>query len=276
MFPNPVERAGWLLRATIILYSLGVAAALFSRSGSAIGDIALMDFGIGHGTIFFWERAIAIFLLVAALSLLAYPTVVAAAAIAALAFLEAYAAYRSGGFPFAEYTPLTSALRYLTPLALIPLILTQSIQVPGRWRAIASASILRAGLAIVFLSHGFEALWLHPEFVDYIIGSFRNIFNIAVTESTAAATLKIIALVDLVVALLILIRPWRPLLAWLCFWGLLTALSRPLAHGLGAYPEVLVRAAHVLAPIAIWWILAGLRSPDTRTKSGSTEPAPEA
>jgi hypothetical protein len=76
--------------------------AIFTRSGSVLGDIALMNYGVGHATIFFWERLVASILLVAALSLLAFPTVVALVVIGAIIVLEACAAQRAGGFPTAD------------------------------------------------------------------------------------------------------------------------------------------------------------------------------
>jgi hypothetical protein len=97
-----VAAADWLLRLAILVHALGVAVAIFTRSGSVLGDIALMNYGVGHGTIFFWERLVAGILLVAALSLLAFPTVFALVVIGAIIVLEACAAQRAGGFPTAD------------------------------------------------------------------------------------------------------------------------------------------------------------------------------
>jgi hypothetical protein len=259
--PHGVAAADWLLRLAILAHALGVAVAIFTRSGSVLGDIALMNYDVGHATIFFWERLVASLLLVAALSLLAFPTVVALVVIGAIIALEACAAQRAGGFPFAEYTPLAMALRYLTPLALVPLVVAERIAAPGRWRAMTASWILRVAVAIVFCIHGLEAIWLHPGFIDLIIGSARNALNLAVSETTAAQMLRVIGIVDLVVAILILVHPWKPLLGWICFWGLITALARPLAHGLGAYPEVLLRSSHILAAIAIGCLVYGPERP---------------
>jgi hypothetical protein len=215
---------------------------------------------------------------VAALTVLVFPTTLALLSIAAIAALEAYAAYRGGGFPFAEYTMLAVALRYLTPLALIPLITSRRWAPPGEWRAITTSWILRIGLATVFFIHGLEALWLHPGFIDFIIATTRNVLGLTIREATAAQILKIIGVIDIIVALLILMRTWRPLLAWACFWGLLTALSRPLSYGVWSYPEVLVRSSHVVAALAIWWIADALREKKRKqtTIAPKSEPAPGA
>jgi hypothetical protein len=257
--PHGVSGADWLLRLAILIHALGVAVAIFTRSGSVLGDIALMNYGVGHATIFFWERLIASILLVAALSLLAFPTVLALVVIGSIIVLEACAAQRAGGFPFAEYTPLAMALRYLTPLALLPLVVTERIAPPGRWRARTASWILRIAVSIVFCIHGLEAIWLHPGFIDLLIGSARNALGLSLTEATAVHMLRVIGIVDIVVAILILVHPWKPLLGWICFWGLITALARPLAHGLGAYPEVLLRSSHILAALAIGYLVYGLK-----------------
>jgi hypothetical protein len=261
-----IARADWILRVTILVYALGVAVAVLTRSGSALGDLALMHSSVGHAKIFLWERIVAGLLFVAALSLLAFPTVLALVIIGGITALEAYAAHRAGGFPFAEYTPLAVALRYLTPLALVPLVLTKRIAPSRRWRSTTASWILRIAVAIVFFIHGLEALWLHPGFIDLIIGSARNVLGLAVTQTTAAHLLRFIGIVDIAIAILILVHPWKPLLGWICFWGLITALARPMAHGFGAYPEVLLRSSHILAAVAIGWLLYGPKTPADRSR----------
>ncbi len=254
-FPMHRSSEWWanaLLRIAVLIYAVGLAAALFTRAGSALGNIALMDLGWAHGTIFLGERIAATLVLLAALSVIAYPTCVALLFVAALTFAEGLAAHHFLGNPYAEYTPLAYALRYTAPLALIPLVVSKRIVPAIRWRRPTAAWVLRVGIATVFVIHGLEALWLHPGFIDLIIGSFRNVLGIAVSESNAGVMLRAIGVADIALAVLLVYRPWPPILIWMSFWGLLTALSRPLSLGLGSYPEVLLRASHVLAPIALW------------------------
>lgn len=271
---DPLRRADWLLRITVVIFAAGLAIAIFTRNESSIGDIALMEWGLPPGQIFLWERIVVTLLFAGAVSLLFYPSSLVLIAIAGAVFAEAYAGYRSGGYAFAEYTPFAEALRYLTPLALIPLTWATVRFEP--WRSTMAAWILRVGLATVFFMHGLEALWQHPGFIDLILGSARNLFGLGLSEAVAVKLLQVIGWADLAVALLLLIRPSRPLLSWLCFWALVTALSRPIGLGFGAYPEVLLRASHILAPAALWWLLFASKSGQpaengqTKSSEGST------
>ena len=70
-------------------------------------------------------------------------------------------------------------------------------------------------------------------------------------EAAVVRTLVVIAVVDLLVAALVIARPGTPVLVWLAIWRLVTALSRPMAFGFASYPEVLMRAPHFLATLAV-------------------------
>lgn len=271
---KPFSAADWLLRGAVLIYAAGLVVAIFTRNGSSIGEIALMEWGVSHARIFLAEKIVASLALALALSLLFRPISLVLAALAGLALAEAYAGYRAGGYSFAEYKPFAEALRILTPLALIPLILSRTVYPSETGRRAATGWILRAGLAIVFFTHGLEAFGQSPVFIDLIIGSARKFFTVALSEAAAIKLLHLIAWLDIAVAVLVLVRPSRPLLGWLCFWGLVTALSRPLALGFGAYPEVLLRVSHFLAPIALWFLLYPpanrVRRAQTNSSEGST------
>lgn len=243
-------KADWTLRLAILLFAVGLARALFTRVGTSFGNLALMEWDVAHADILFAEKLAATLILAAAVSIVIRPTVVALLLIAAPIFAEACAGVRAGGFPFYELTPYANAMRYLTPLALIPLLFRSR---PGA--VTLSAWVLRLGLATIFLIHGYEAWQLHPQFIDYIIGSGRKLGEIEISESTASRLLRWIAVLDLVAAVMVLVSCSRWLLAWLCIWGLVTALSRPLSAGFQAYPEVLLRASHFLGPVALWWLI---------------------
>jgi hypothetical protein len=244
-----VAVADWTLRAAILLHALGLARALFTRAGSSLGTIALMDWGVAHETILSGEMLFAALILAAAVSIMIRPTIIALLGIASMVLLEACAGVKVGGFPFYELTPYANALRYLAPLALIPLLFFR-----GPVGIRTCSWILRAGLAVVFAIHGYEAWRLDPRFIDYIIGSGRNLGSFEISEDVASSLLRVIGMADVVVAALILVTCSRWLLAWLCIWALVTALSRPVSLGFQSYPEVLLRASHFLAPVALWWL----------------------
>lgn len=251
-----VRVAGLLLRFAVVAHAAGVTVSLFSGAGSPIGSIALMQWGASHEMIFLLERIVSAALLALAVSLFFYPATISLLVISAAIVADAWTAQHVGGEPYAEYALLTHGLRFLLPLALIAVVRAEG-QGENRSRDLIRLAnwILRVGLATIFFMHGMEALWHHPGFIDLIIGSAWHLVGVTVGESAAIQALNVIGAVDVLVALLLLIKPWRALLMWMCFWGLATALSRPIAMGFASYPDVLVRASHFLSPLAIALLL---------------------
>lgn len=82
--------------------------------------------------------------------------------------------------------------------------------------------ILRVGVAAEFIGHGAFGLLRKPEWVQLLQA-------LGFDEAQAAALLPIIGGVDVVLGVVTLLRPHPALLASMGFWGLLTALARPLA-----------------------------------------------
>ena len=255
----PVPAAVAILRVSLVLMALGYYVALTTRAGSHFGSIALFKWGVPYDTILAWETAMARVLVV--LALLAWfrfgcwPALL----IGLTVMSESIAGVFAGGFPFYEHTYWAWALRFAAPFALAVLLWRQSLQ--PAWTAAAGEWILRLALAAVFTIHGLEAFWQHPQFIDLVIGS-ANTVGWEVGETAVVRTLIVIAAVDLLVAALVILWPRTPVLVWLAIWGLVTALSRPMAYGFASYPDVLVRAPHYLAPLAII-ALRSLPSPKT-------------
>lgn len=82
--------------------------------------------------------------------------------------------------------------------------------------------VLRVAVAGEFLGHGIFALQGKAQW----IGWFAN-FGIADPE-TAKQLLFFVGAADLLVALIVLVRPIRVVLLWAVLWGFWTALVRPL------------------------------------------------
>lgn len=265
--------AGWVLKLAVVVYLLGLNATVFTHAGTAMGGVALMDWGVPHPRIAFWERAVSFSLLVLGATLLVWPTAIAALVLSLCIAAETFAAWSFGGFPFAEWVVFAQGLRYLVPLALAVYLLPRRWFPAGHWPVVLSMWILRVGLAMVFAVHGVEALLRHPHFIDLLIGTFGNLLGYRLTESAAVNLLRIIGVVDLLVAVGILLGRWRPLLAWLCFWSTITAASRITALGMGSYPEFLVRASHIAAPVAIWAM--GEQLSRSKGHEGAGEAPPE-
>lgn len=103
--------------------------------------------------------------------------------------------------------------------------------------------VLRIAVAGEFLGHGVFALqgkeqWLG--WVSQLTGA---------GAPTAATLLLLIGLSDVLVALIVLFRPIRVFLLWGAFWGLWTALVRPLV-GLPVW-DFIERFANWGAPLAL-------------------------
>lgn len=58
-----------------------------------------------------------------------------------------------------------------------------------------------------------------------------------------------VGVIDLLLALHVLIRPWRPALGWMTGWALFTASLRVLVGG--SFLEIIERGANVAAPLAL-------------------------
>ncbi len=82
--------------------------------------------------------------------------------------------------------------------------------------------VLRIAVAGEFIGHGVFALQGKKAWIDW----FAN-FGISNVE-TATTLLWLVGLMDVVLAILILIKPIRLALLWMAFWGFWTALVRPI------------------------------------------------
>lgn len=107
--------------------------------------------------------------------------------------------------------------------------------------------ILRISVAGEFIGHGMLALGGKADWIKWI-GQLTGV------EATVAATLlTAIGVFDLIIALIILVRPIRAALLWATFWGFWTALVRPLV-GVG-WLDFIERFANWGAPLALLLVL---------------------
>lgn len=82
--------------------------------------------------------------------------------------------------------------------------------------------ILRIGIFGTFLGHGIFALQVKEGWIPYF-----EAVNISV--ATAETLLPLIGIMDILVAIIALFRPLKAVLIWAVFWGIATALIRPIA-----------------------------------------------
>ncbi len=162
---------------------------------------------------------------------------VASAWCAALALAE----WRMGGAPFTGLALPAHATRIAAPLAL------------AFWhRRAGTAWLLRFAVAITFGIHGFEALGLHPQFVDFLLAADAKVFGLGLTQQGAELLLRIIGAHDVALAVLVLTtRDLRPLLAWMAAWGVITALSRVVIGGQNGLHHAVIRSANGGLPLVL-------------------------
>lgn len=112
--------------------------------------------------------------------------------------------------------------------------------------------VLRIGVAGEFIGHGMLAIQGKKDWIGWI-QHFMPMSN-----ESALTMLLIIGLFDLLVALLVLVKPIRIALLWAAFWGFWTALVRPLV-GVG-WLDFIERWANWAAPLALLFLLGWPRN----------------
>ncbi len=101
---------------------------------------------------------------------------------------------------------------------------------------------LRVAVAGEFLGHGLLAIHGNEAWIPFI-----TLFGFS--AEIAPRIMTMVGTLDVALALLVLVRPTRPTLAWMVFWGFFTALLRPLTgHSILAFIE---RAPNWGAPLAL-------------------------
>lgn len=107
--------------------------------------------------------------------------------------------------------------------------------------------VLRVGVAGEFVGHGLLAIGGKKDWVGWISQMIH------VSTPTATTLLLVIGISDLVVALIVLARPVKPVLLWATFWGFWTALVRPLVGQ--SVLDFVERSANWGAPLALYYLL---------------------
>src|SRR3989344_667822 len=82
--------------------------------------------------------------------------------------------------------------------------------------------ILRVAMCGEFLGHGVFALQAKQSWIPYFT-------SVGISKAAATTLLPLIGALDIAVAVLALVFPFRLLLMWGAFWGFATALIRPVA-----------------------------------------------
>ena len=111
--------------------------------------------------------------------------------------------------------------------------------------------ILRIGVAGEFLGHGVFALLGKADWIKWTeqLTGFDT--------ATATTFMIVVGLVDVLLAILVLIKPIKPVLLWMAFWGLWTAFIRILVGsdfwGKDVW-DFTERFANWAAPLALFYL----------------------
>jgi uncharacterized membrane protein YphA (DoxX/SURF4 family) len=106
--------------------------------------------------------------------------------------------------------------------------------------------ILRIAVAGEFMGHGFFALQQKAGWLK-----FFAVF--AIGPELANPLMILIGFLDIILALIVLLCPVRPILLWMALWGFLTALIRPLSGD--PIWDFVERWANWGAPLALWALM---------------------
>lgn len=153
-------------------------------------------------------------------------------------FAEALHETLTGHEPTAVLDLGCHAARYGVPLA---------VALPG-----SAVPILRIAATLTFIGHGLEAVMLEPIFIAYIQVAGSHV-GLAISHHAAAAALRVIGTIDVVVGLALLRPGPRPWVAgYMSAWGMITALARVVYAGPAGLVDCILRAANGGAPLALW------------------------
>ena len=104
--------------------------------------------------------------------------------------------------------------------------------------------VLRIGVFGTFLGHGLLAISLNPTWIPYLT-------TLGFTPDQAKILMPVIGSLDIIVALWVLFKPNKYVLLWAVFWGLATAIIRPLSGEL--FLTFVERAANWAVPLALYF-----------------------
>lgn len=111
--------------------------------------------------------------------------------------------------------------------------------------------VLRIAVAGEFIGHGVFALQQKVGWIEYFEA-------VGFSAESALTIMPIIGVIDLLLALLILVKPVRIAILWMAFWGFWTALLRPIA-GEPVW-DLIERSANWGAPLALLLLLGWPKS----------------
>jgi len=106
--------------------------------------------------------------------------------------------------------------------------------------------ILRIGIAATFIGHGTFAFYVNPSWVKYLE-------TVGFSATSAVEIMPVIGVIDIMVGMIVLIKPFRIIILYAFIWTFLTALIRPLSgESIWMFVE---RGSNFAAPLALYFLL---------------------
>lgn len=158
----------------------------------------------------------------------------------------------NGGKKFSELALLAHATRWGLPLVLW-LAVFYSKREKDIFKSKPVLAVLVLCSSFTFAVHGWEAFCLNPSFQD-LVYNFTALLGWDIPTSVNSSFLKAVGCMDICLAIGVLFFRKTKLVMWMAFWGIITALSRPLTLGFDAWPETAMRIANFALPFSLYLI----------------------
>ena len=156
--------------------------------------------------------------------------------------------YQGGSFS-APYSLFAHNNRYMLPACLAFWIHSKS---PANVTFSGISHILTLSIAMVFITHGIEALNKNPIFIDYTLRFFRNYTPFWLEEKHARLFLVAVGIQDILLALAVLWKPHKWVFVYMAFWGFWTAILRIFYSPDYGLASTVMRAANGGVPLVLF------------------------
>lgn len=247
------ENKGYILVlvGALILQVLGYSMYI-GGNGSAVGKTLWHDLGVYDVTAY----GIDYYLAVASLILVIFGFIFKSAWAFYFCFIWmttlTFLTWYQGGSFGAPYSLFAHSNRYLLPACLGYWMYARNKPEISTQESIANMNlVLTIAIAVVFIAHGLEAINKNPVFIDYSLKFVRDYIGIGIKENHAVMLLLLVGIQDILLALAILWKPNKWVLAYMAFWGAWTAALRTLYSPSYGFPSTLIRAANAAVPLVL-------------------------
>lgn len=241
-----------VLKLTLVLYVIALCLKLYK--GAVISSVLVVENGFSETFSFWVEKSIATLLLFCLVALFFKASYQPALWIITVFLVgSALLSYFNGGKAFIELSLLSAISKWWLPiLSLYAITCYYKQQVClSRWFVFA----IQFSIFMIFMAHGIGCFLNNGLYIDYIIGFVRDHTALSIKQQQAEELLTVIGIIDVTVAVLVLIKPFKALIYWVIFWGFLTALLRIVDASILNYAEFLMRVPHFGLPLVLLIIL---------------------